>query len=163
MSNLESKIQDTIHELLQKIGSQLNRIKIEKKQEQFRVNIETNDTSLLIGHHGENIFALQHLIKLLLWQDPEIESESEIDLYLDIDNYRRRQEQNMLNLAERKVEMVRKTGQSQSLPPMSPYFRRLIHLHLAQGKFEDIATESAGEGNSRYVIIKPKLTTEVII
>jgi spoIIIJ-associated protein len=109
----------------------------------------------MIGHHGENIGALQHLAKLFIWKKyPEIK----IEISLDIDNYRKRQEENILKMAERKVDMVRKLSSPQSLPAMAPYFRRLVHLHLSQDRFKDISTESQGQGEYRYIVIKPELT-----
>ena len=67
-----------------------------------------------------------------------------------------RQEANVIKMAERKADFARSSQQPQSLPAMAPYFRRLIHLHLAE-KFEDLVTESDGEGDFRHVIIKPKI------
>jgi len=136
------------------MSTPFRKVRLEKKDDgAYRVNIESEEPSLLIGHHGENIHALQNIIRVRVWNK---KPEEKINIILDIDNYRKRQEENVLTMAERKVETVRKTMEEQSLPPMSPYFRRLIHLHLA-GKFEDITTESVGEGDYRYLTIKPKV------
>ncbi len=59
-------------------------------------------------------------------------------------------------LAERKVEAARETGRKQILPPMSPYFRRKIHLMCMESGFEDIETFSEGDGDRRQIIIKLK-------
>jgi spoIIIJ-associated protein len=75
---------------------------------------------------------------------------------LDVDSYRKRQEESVLALAMRKVEVARKTYQDQVLPPMSPYFRRVIHMALAKPEYQDIITESIGEGDHRSVTIKVK-------
>ena len=147
-------IQETVEQILTKMSTPFRKVRLEKKDDgAYRVNIESEEPSLLIGHHGENIHALQNIIRVIVWNK---KPEEKINIILDIDNYRKRQEENVLTMAERKVETVRKTMEEQSLPPMSPYFRRLIHLHLA-GKFEDITTESVGEGDHRYLTIKPKV------
>lgn len=151
---MENLIHEVVETFLHKLNTHFSKIKIEKNnQNVYKVNIESDEPNLLIGHHGENILALQHLIKLVLWQ----KEESDYSIYVDIDNYRKRQEENVLKVAERKVEMARKLNSPQALPPMAPYFRRLIHLHLTQEKFQDIVTESKGEGDHRYITIKPKL------
>jgi spoIIIJ-associated protein len=159
---MENKIHQTLESVLSKMGISINKIRIEKTPEDgFRVNIETSHPNLMIGHRGENIGALQHLVKIILWTDMEKESGADAirpEISLDIENYRRRQEQHILKLAERKVDMVRKLSSPQSLPAMAPYFRRLVHLHLAQDKFNDIRTESEGEGDYRYIVIKPEVT-----
>lgn len=158
---MENTIHQILEDLVQKMGCSLNKIRVEKMADQsFRVNIETSHPNLMIGYRGENINALQHLCKLLLWNKLDLESAepaNKPEITLDIDNYRRRQEQHVIQLAERKVEMVRKLSSPQSLPAMAPYFRRVVHMHLTQEKFKDISTESQGEGEMRYIVIKPEL------
>lgn len=148
---MDTQIQETVEELLNKLSTPFRRVRLEKKDNIYKINIESEEPSLLIGHHGENIFALQNIVRVIMWN----KYPGDYNILVDIDNYRQRQEENVLKLAERKVETALKTGQTQSLPPMSSYFRRLIHLHLAK-KFEDIFTESVGEGDFRYLTIKPK-------
>jgi spoIIIJ-associated protein len=151
---MENIIHQTIEEFMSKLNCQINKLRIEKRDNVYKINLETSHPNLMIGHHGENIFALQHLLKLVVWKKNQDDS---FDIKLDIDNYRRRQEEKVIDLAERKVDLVRKLSSAQSLPIMSPYFRRLVHLHLAQDKFKDIITESEGEGEDRYIVIKPEL------
>jgi spoIIIJ-associated protein len=116
----------------------------------YKVNIKTDDPSVLIGFHGETILALQHLLKVLSWKVIE----ENFFIFVDVGDYRKRQEVNVLKLAERKVQIAKKTGKDQILPPMSPYFRRVIHLHLTQSDFSDVKTESVGEGDHRQVVVK---------
>lgn len=155
---MENDIHLYIEELLTKIGVSINKIRIEKIEDNsYKVNIETSHPNLMIGHRGENINALQHIIKLCLWNKVDKDGGIRPNINLDIENYRRRQEENIVKLAERKVEMVRKLSSPQSLPAMSPYFRRVVHMHLTQDKFKDVCTESQGQGEYRYIIIKPEV------
>jgi hypothetical protein len=40
---------------------------------------------------------------------------------------------------------------------MSPYFRRIVHLHIANDpQFQDLTTESIGEGDYRQVVLRLK-------
>lgn len=147
---MEEIISETLQQLLELMHFQFNKIDVEDKSDgHYRVNIETNEAHHLIGTKGATLMAIQHLLKILLRK----RSEQEFSITLDVDNYRRRQEENVISLAEQKVDAVRKHGKPQKLPPMSSYFRRLVHLHLTQSDFEDIATESEGEGPYRAVII----------
>lgn len=158
---METKIHQTLEAILDKMGVSINKIRIEETPDKgFRINIETSHPNLMIGHRGENIGALQHILKIALWSGMEKENPDAIrpEINLDVENYRRRQEQNILQLAERKVDLVRQLSSPQSLPAMSPYFRRLVHMHLTQEKFNDIRTESEGTGEFRYIIIKPEIT-----
>lgn len=148
---METIIQETVQEILNKLSSPFRKVRLEEVDEKsIRVNIESEEPSLLIGHHGENIYALQSILKTILFKKG-----IDLNVILDIDDYRKRQENNVIELAERKIETLRKTGQIQSLPAMSGYFRRVVHLHIAK-KHEDIQTESVGEGDMRYLTIKLK-------
>lgn len=147
---IENVLKDILEQLLNKLQVPYQTIEIEKEEnELFRINIESDDPSLLIGFHGENIHALQHLLKVLTWKQVD----KDFTILVDVDNYRKRQEDNVINLAERKVDMARKTNKTQVLPPMSSYFRRVIHLHLTKDEFSDVTTESIGDGDHRQVTI----------
>lgn len=156
---MENQIHQIIENLLSQIGVSINKIRIEKVEENsYKVNIETSHPNLMIGHRGETIGAMQHLVKLIFWSELDKEGLPRTEISLDIENYRRRQEQQIIQLAERKVDMVRKLSSPQSLPAMSPYFRRVVHLHLTHEKFNDVSTESQGQGDYRYIVIKPEIT-----
>ena len=75
---------------------------------------------------------------------------------MDVDNYRQRQEENVLTIASQKAEEVLTTRGQVALPPMSPYFRRIVHLHLMKDEYKGLVTESMGEGDYRQVVIKYK-------
>jgi spoIIIJ-associated protein len=153
---IEKSLTEILETLLTKIEAPFDKINIEKddtdKMDMYRINIETEDPSMLIGFHGENIQALQHLLKVTTWK----QTQKDFNILLDVDNYRKRQEDNVINLAQRKVEMARKTRKTQVLPPMSPYFRRVVHLYLTKPEYSDIITESIGDGDHRQVTILPQ-------
>ena len=72
---------------------------------------------------------------------------------IDVEGYRSRREQSLQQLADRMAKQALKTGQRQTLEPMSPADRRLIHIALRD--FEGVTTESAGEEPRRKVVIIP--------
>lgn len=152
--DIEDLLKETLEEILKKLGTKYNKVNInEDEKDSYVVNIKSDEPSLLIGYHGENIQALQHLLKVLVWKKCGTEK---FNILVDVDDYRKRQEDNVIALAQRKVDTVRKTGRKQILPPMSPYFRRKIHLHCMGAGFDDIETSSEGEGDRRHIIIKLK-------
>ncbi len=152
--DIEEVLKDTLEEILEKSGTDYTKVTVtEDEKDSFLINIESENPSLLIGYHGENVQALQHLLKVLVWNKTNNER---FNILLDVDKYRQRQEQNVISLTERKVETTRKTGRPQSLPPMSPYFRRKVHMHCMGAGHEDIETISKGDGDRRHVIIKLK-------
>lgn len=153
-------IQELLASILQHLGVEFRKFKVEettttiegKKYPLFRVDIDTDEASTLIGHHGETIYALQQIVKTIMWS----KTEKSVYVIIDVDSYRKRQEESVKKIALRKVELVRKTLEDQLLPPMSPYFRRVIHIYLTESEFNDITTESIGEGDNRQVVIKLK-------
>lgn len=155
--SMEDLIQETLAELLKNLGVVFRKFKLSVETEQpektlYRIDIDSDEAATLIGYHGETIYALQHLLKTLVYR----KTNENVFIVLDVDSYRRRQEESVLAMAMRKVEAARKTSQSQALPPMSPYFRRVVHMALAKPEYSDIETESVGEGDQRAVTIKVK-------
>jgi spoIIIJ-associated protein len=152
--DIEDSLEEILKTLLKHLEVPFSKIAItEEEKDDFNINIKCDNPSMLIGYHGENIQALQHLLKVIVWKQCENEK---FNILLDIDDYRKRQEENVISLTARKVEMARKTGRKQILPPMSPYFRRKIHLYCMGAGFDDIETASEGEDDRRHVVIKLK-------
>lgn len=156
---MEGLIQETLAEILKNMGIPFRRFtveavttKAEGHDTAYRVDVDTDDSALLIGYHGENAYALQHILKTILYK----KTNQNVFVVVDVDGYRKRQEESVISLAHKKVEMLRKTGQKQMLPPMSAFFRRTVHLALTGPDFADIITESSGEGDSRAVTLNLK-------
>lgn len=154
---MEDLIQETLAAILKNLGVVFRKFKVSHEKQPsgvtvYRIDIDSDEAATLIGYHGETIYALQHVLKTLVWK----KANENVFIILDVDSYRKRQEESVLALAIRKVDAARKTLQEQTLPPMSPYFRRIIHLALAKPEFSDIVTESMGEGDHRAVTIKVK-------
>lgn len=152
--DIEEIIHDTIKDLLERIDLEFSKIEIvEEEKNIFDINITSQNPSLLIGYHGDNIYALQHLLKVLLWKKTGSE---DYHITLDVDSYRKRQEESILNLAIRKADKARQYRKAQAMPPMSSALRRKIHLHFMGAGFDDLETYSEGEGENRHLVIKPK-------
>ena len=150
---IDDALKETLEQILIRLEAPFDKVLIEKEDQNgtdlYRMNIETEDPSMLIGFHGENIHSLQHLLKVISWK----QTKESFNILLDVDNYRQRQEDNVITLTDRKIEMARKTKKTQVLPPMSPYFRRVVHLHITNAGHSDIKTESIGDGDHRQVTI----------
>ncbi len=153
---MELLIKETLEKLLNILGISYTGIKITKENKDvYYTEIETENSSLLIGWHGETIAAIQHILKCLLWKQGV---ESKTQIIVDVDGYKKRQEESVVRLAEHKADLAVSNQKEIILPPMNPYLRRKIHLHLANSdKYKDIViTESVGEGLQRQVKILPK-------
>ncbi|ALM10442.1 MAG TPA: hypothetical protein DEB30_01455 [Candidatus Peribacter riflensis] len=150
-------IQDTLGSLLKLLDLPFDAITVHTEEgEGFtRVDITSSAASRLIGWHGETLNSVQHLLKSILRSKENLEKSP--FLVLDVDGYRREQEDKVKKMAENKADFVRRTGNRVALAPMSPYFRRIVHLHIANNpQFSDLTTESIGEGDYRQVVLRSK-------
>jgi spoIIIJ-associated protein len=144
-------VKELLTEILEKLNIEFLQIEVEEKESGvIRANIDTEFAPLLIGYHGENLEALQHILKAMLWNKGLQES---IFVIVDVDNYKKFQEEKILDLAKEKADMVRETKIPQIMPPLSPAFRRLVHMELTAEKYSGIVTESEGEGSTKRVKI----------
>lgn len=148
---MEKTIKKIVSEFLVKLGIDFTDLDVEEiDSTNFRINVMSEEPSLMIGHHGENLLAMQKILTVIFHKLFGIE----ITVAFDVDNYRKRQEENVLTIAEQKMKEVAQTKVQVALPPMSPYFRRLVHLMIKNSGLSNLITESIGEGNYRQVVIK---------
>ncbi len=115
------------------------------------LNINGEDLGMLIGRRGQTIDALQYLMRLMLAR----KTHSKIPIMIDVENYRQRRFDDLRTLALNVASQVKSRKTSIRLEPMSAFERRIIHLTLANDP--DVTTESMGEGDSRKVVVLPKL------
>jgi spoIIIJ-associated protein len=157
---MEEYIQDIIENLLKSLDFEFSHIQIDIREdedgsEEYYCNVETksDDIAKLIGKGGKNLQAIQHLVKLILFK----RTDKNTNITIDVDSYRERQKESIIGMAERHIAKLRESGKTQSLPPMSPYFRRVIHLHISEGEgFTDIETNSKGYGDRRHIVLNLK-------
>ena len=114
------------------------------------VDITGKDLSVLIGKRSETLNALQYISRLIVSK----ELGDNITLVIDVEGYRTRRERQLRHLAHRMAEQAVKTGRKQTLEPMPPNERRIIHMELREDTH--VTTESFGEEPHRKVTIIPK-------
>ena len=114
------------------------------------IDINGPDSGLLIGRRGNTLQSLQFIVQSIVRQ----QFDQDIRVALDVEQYRRRREDSLREMADRVADRVAQTGRSITLEPMTPSDRRVIHLYL--GERDGIRTESVGYGESRKVQIIPE-------
>lgn len=113
------------------------------------LDVEGEDLGLLIGRRGQTLASLQYLLNLIVAK----KIGKRASFGVDVDGYRRRREEALINLAKRTAARVRGTGRSVTLEPMPPNERRIVHITLADDP--NVMTVSIGEGEGRKVAITP--------
>ena len=152
----DALIKETLTALLTHLGLSFTNIAVDASDAQMiRVDVDSPEASRIIGWHGETINSLQHLLKAIVRAKENLDRSPFI--VLDVDGYRRVQEDKVRAIAGQKAEFVRRKKTRVALPPMSPYFRRIVHLFVAsEPTMQDLTTESIGEGDYRQIVLRLK-------
>ena len=124
-----------------------------------RIAIVGDDASVLIGHHGDTLDALQYLANLASARKNSKGERDQSRVTIDIEGYRKKREETLRALARRMAQKALRNKRSVMLEPMSAYERRIIHSEI-QG-IEGVSTNSIGSDNNRKIVIfltdkKPK-------
>ena len=125
----------------------------------IKVLFKGENVGYVIGNSGRHILSMQYVLSQMLRNS--LKEEFKIDeeelkklrVFVDVGEYRERQLKILLEKANQKADEARVSGEAVDLLPMSSSDRREIHLELE--KYDDVKTESIGEGRDRFVRIIP--------
>ncbi|MDQ0220939.1 protein jag [Peribacillus cavernae] len=105
--------------------------------------------ALLIGKRGQTLNSLQYLTQLVTNRY----SRQYLNITVDAEDYRRRRNDTLIQLAERMANKAMRTGKEVSMEPMPPYERKVIHTALMN--YPKIKTTSNGTEPHRHLVITP--------
>ena len=107
------------------------------------------DLTKLVGRNGEVLDALQELTRLAVQQSTGDRSR----LMLDVARWRADRRDRLALIGTEVAERVRDSGERESLDPMTPFERKIVHDAVAA--VDGVFSESEGaEPNRRVVVIK---------
>ena len=154
-AKVKSSVTDVAKYFLNDVFSAMNMtvvINCEYKEDEKELNIDLagDDMGVLIGKRGQTLDSLQYLVSLIVNK----ESTDYIRVKVDTENYRKRRQDTLENLAKNIAFKVKRTKRTVSLEPMNPYERRIIHSALQNDKF--VTTHSEGEEPYRHVVVTMK-------
>lgn len=121
----------------------------QKRENYIKVNMISDSNAILIGKNGRTMKSLQDLLR----QSIQSQLGIRVNIILDTNEYKEKQQKNIERLALKLAKDVVKTGVEVKMDSMNSFERRLVHNAL--NNFKGVATESKGEEPDRYVIIKP--------
>ncbi|WP_127135802.1 RNA-binding cell elongation regulator Jag/EloR [Veillonella sp. 3913] len=124
-------------------------VQIEKLTTKDKITFQVHgeDLGILIGKHGQTLDAIQYLTNLVA--NKEVRRRCQI--VVDVENYRSRREETLIQLAHRLGAKVRRTRQKIALEPMNAFERKIIHLALQNEK--NVKTDSEGQEPYRHIVI----------
>ena len=115
------------------------------------IRVMGESAGVLIGHHGDTLDSLQYLANLAANKKVAGEKREFCRITVDVENYRGKRDETLRALARRTAEKVLRYKKSQTLEPMNPYERRIIHSEVQ--KVEGVSTNSIGSENNRRVVL----------
>lgn len=145
----EDVIKETIAAFLQTLGVE-GTTKVVVSEEIIDVVLETQDSGIVIGHHGEVLEALQIIMSALVSK----KIGRFIRVSIEIGEYKKNRQEWLESLAQTTKERVLENQQEISLPGLKSWERRLVHMFLKDDT--EVTSESIGEGKERTLVVKPR-------
>jgi spoIIIJ-associated protein len=125
------------------------KLRIDPEAVQAEVEIVDVGSGVLIGRRGQTLESIQELLRSALQREFQRRSRTVID----VEGYRARRLEKLLEKAEDVIDQVLDTGKSERLEPMDVFERKSIHHLVAQ--VEGVSSRSQGREPTRRVIIEP--------
>jgi spoIIIJ-associated protein len=107
------------------------------------------EEGVLIGRRGQTLDAVQELVRTAMQRRFERRSR----VLVDVDGYRARRLEKLLERADEAVQEVLASGEPQRLEPMDAIERRLVHQRVAET--QGVVSNSHGREPSRRIVIEP--------
>ncbi len=118
--------------------------------ENIDIVLNTKDTGVVIGYHGDTLEGLQLVLSLCVAR----KLGRFIRISIDVGDYKKNRTEWLKTLALETKERVMSEGREMAIPELKSWERRIVHL-LLEGD-EKVVSESQGEGRDRILVVKPK-------
>jgi spoIIIJ-associated protein len=122
----------------------------EPSEDGFLINIESDDSGILIGHRGETLDAVQYLLNLYINKGRG----AYIRVAVDVENYKKKREAALIRLAGQMADKVVRLKRNMTMDAMNSYERRIVHSVLQN--HPRVETYSVGEDPNRKVVVTLK-------
>ncbi len=140
-----------LEEILVRMGLQQVDISYIERSEGEYLEVSGPDLANLIGRHGHTLEALNLIFNNII--NAGVRSNRRY-YTIDAEGYRARRADQLKNLALTTLERCMREKKPQTLDPMLPSERKIIHLALADNQY--VRTESTGVEPERRLVIFPK-------
>ena len=111
------------------------------------LDVTATDLAVLIGRHGRTLEALQTLVSLLVSRKLGFR----YPVVVDVEGYKSRRHDKVVSMAKSAASRAVAQQRTVSLPPMTAYERRLVHIALRED--DRVETHSEGTDPERRVVI----------
>ena len=125
-------------------------VAVNEEEHIIEVELKGDDMGILIGKRGQTLDSLQYLTNLAINKH----SDEYYKVKIDTEDYRKRRQETLENLAKNIAYKVKRTNRPVSLEPMNPFERRIIHSALQNDRY--VTTHSEGDEPYRHVVVTLK-------
>lgn len=146
----ENLVAESIREIIEKLQVPAT-IEVSRQDSIFFVDIDSEDSSLLIGKYGVNLESLQFILAVRI---KTLTGDDDFEIYVDVGNWRKKKDAKLKQMALEAAQRVAAENEPQSIYNLKNSERRVIHVALAD--HPNVETVSEGEGENRHIIIRPK-------
>jgi len=121
------------------------------KEEVLEILLNTKDTGVVIGYHGDTLEGLQLVLSLCIARNLG----RFVRISVDVGDYKKNRTEWLKILALETKERVLTEGREITIPELKSWERRIVHLLLQEDG--EVASESRGEGRDRVLVVGPKI------
>lgn len=138
-----------LRELLESAGMDVNVTLGDINGRYVSLKLDGKDAAYLVGKHGEVLNALQYLVNVVAHRRIGTEARAT----LDGNDYRKRREDVLTQMASSIAAQVKERGEEAVLDALPAFERRIVHKALQE--IDGVVTYSEGEEPNRRVVIAP--------
>lgn len=143
-------IRDFLEQLLTRLQVNFGEIKIQKNDKEYLINIlNVPDPGFIIGKDARILDSIQHIIGQIINKTEKMH----YHVHLDVNDYRERRMNALLEKVNDLAQKVKKKGKSITLEPLTAANRRLVHQFIE--KDGELRTMTVGEGDIKRIVILP--------
>jgi spoIIIJ-associated protein len=119
--------------------------------ESVEIVLNTKDTGVVIGYHGDTLEGLQLVLSLCVARNLG----RFVRISIDVGDYKKNRSEWLKTLAMETKERVLTEGREMAVPELKSWERRIVHLILE--KDNEVMSESRGEGRDRVLVVSPRI------
>ncbi|QQG40731.1 MAG: KH domain-containing protein [Candidatus Levyibacteriota bacterium] len=120
------------------------------KEDVIEVSLETKDSGMVIGYHGEILESLQLILSLAVSK----KIGEFIRVSIEVGDYKKNRTDWLENLAIQTKQQVLLERKKIAIPNLRSWERRIVHVYLQEDP--DVLSESVGVGRDRTLVVRPR-------
>ena len=149
LTDLAEYSKSILDDILQKMGIE-TKYETKIRDNQIEIKMFSDNNSLLIGSEGRTLKSLSLILRQAIANEINVYP----NIYLDVENYKEKQQKRLERLANNLAKDVIRTKIEIKMDNMNAFERRIVHNALSTNS--KVTTVSEGVEPNRHVIIKLK-------